>query len=181
MKRLIATAVVSAACFLGACSGGSGVVSGQDNTDSLNGNPAGSTKPAQKAASTALFQPAAGVLPYPTDLYFAGSMDGALNLPSNPLQPNQPWLNHLDGFSTTAVIRENFGGPLNPASFTATSVIIVPVTTDNETKATTGVLGAPLTLGTDFSVGTAPDAEVGPTILQITPLHPLMPSTCINN
>jgi hypothetical protein len=181
MKRLIATAVVSAACFLGACSGSGGGVTGQDNTDSLNGNPAGSTAPAQKAASTALFQPAAGLLPYPTDLYFAGSMDGALNLPSNPLQPNQPWLNHLDGFSTTAVIRENFAGPLNPASFTATSIIIVPVTTDNETKATTGVLGAPLTLDTDFSVGTAPDAEVGATILQITPLHPLMPSTCISN
>jgi pimeloyl-ACP methyl ester carboxylesterase len=183
MKRLIASAVLSlsAACLVGACSGGSGTVTGQDNTDSLNGNPAGSTPPSQKTASTALFQPAAGVLPYPTDLYFAGSKDGALNLPSNPLQPNQPWLNHLDGFSTTAVIRENFAGPLNPASFTAASVIVVPVTTSNTTKATTGVLGAPLVLGTDFTVGLAPDAGVGATILQITPLHPLMPSTCIAN
>ena len=75
---------------------------------------------------------------------------------------------------------ENFAGALNPASFTATSVIIVPVTTDNTTKATTGVLGAPLTLGTDFSAALATDAGVGPTILEITPLHPLMPSTCIS-
>jgi pimeloyl-ACP methyl ester carboxylesterase len=182
MKRLIATAVVSAACFVGACSGGSGVVTGQDNTNSLNGNPAGSTPPAQKAASTALFQPEAGILPYPTDLYFAGSTDGTLNIqPANPLEPNQAAINALDGFSTTAAIRETFAGPLNPASFTAASIIIVPVTTDNETKATTGVLGAPLALGTDFSAATATDAGVGPTILEITPLHPLMPSTCIGN
>jgi len=179
MKQLIAAAVVSGVFLLGGCSGSHGTVTSEDNLNSLNGNPAGATPPTQKAASTALFQPAAGLLPYPTDLYFAGSLDGALNLPANPLQPNQPWLNHLDGFSTTAVIRENFAGPLNPASFTAASIIIVPVTTDNETKATTGVLGQPLTLGTDFSATTAPDAEVGPTILQITPLHPLMPSTCI--
>jgi pimeloyl-ACP methyl ester carboxylesterase len=182
MKRLIATAVVSVTCFIGACSGGSGVVTGQDNTSSLNGNPGGSTPPAQKAASTALFQPEAGILPYPTDLYFAGSTDGTLNIqPANPLEPNQAAINALDGFSTTAPIRETFAGALNPASFTASSIIIVPVTTDNETKATTGVLGAPLTLGTDFSAATATDAGVGPTILEITPLHPLMPSTCISN
>ena len=181
MKRLIASAVVSVGCFLSACSGGYGTVTGQDDASSLNGNPGGSTPPTQKAASTALFQPAAGELPYPTDLYFAGSLDGALNLPANPLQPNQPWLNHLDGFSTTAVIRENFAGPLNPASFTAASIIVVPVITANETKATTGVRGPPLTLGTDFSASLAPDAEVGSTILQITPRHPLTPSTCIGN
>ncbi|HSY06372.1 MAG TPA: hypothetical protein VK803_10540, partial [Steroidobacteraceae bacterium] len=100
--------------------------------------------------------------------------------PANALMPNQAAVNALDGFSTTAVIRERFGGALNPASFTAASVIIVPVTTDNETKATTGVLGAPLTLGTDFKAALATDAQVGATILEITPLHPLMPSTCIS-
>src|SRR5579862_9924448 len=162
MKRLIATAVVSVTCFIGACSGGSGVVTGQDNTSSLNGNPAGSTPPAQKAASTALFQPEAGILPYPTDLYFAGSTDGTLNIqPANALMPNQAAVNALDGFSTTAVIRERFQGPLNPASFTPGSVLVVPVVTDNETKATIGVAGTPLVMGTDFTAALATDAGVG--------------------
>ena len=181
MKKLIAAAIVSGALLFSGCTGGNGTVTGQANLTGFNGNPGGSTPPTQKAASTALFQPAAGLLPYPTDLYFFGSTDGTLNIqPPNPLMPNQAAVNALDGFSTTAVIRENFAGALNPASFTATSVIIVPVTTDNTTKATTGVLGAPLTLGTDFSAALATDAGVGPTILEITPLHPLMPSTCIN-
>src|SRR6202035_287838 len=119
--------------------------------------------------------------PYPTDLYFFGSTDGTLNIqPANALMPNQAAINALDGFSTTAVIRERFGGALNPASFTAASIIIVPVTTDNLTKATTGVLGAPLVLNTDFSAGLGTEAGVGPTILEIKPLHPLLPSTCLS-
>ena len=182
MRKLIAAALASGVLLFSGCTGGNGTVTGQDNLTSFNGNPGGSTPPTQKAASTALFQPEAGLLPYPTDLYFAGSTDGTLNIqPANALEPNQAAVNALDGFSTTAVIRENFAGPMNPASFTAASVIIVPVTTDNETKATTGVLGAPLTLGTDFAAASATDAGVGPTILEITPLHPLMPSTCISN
>jgi pimeloyl-ACP methyl ester carboxylesterase len=182
MKQLIAAAFAAGVFLLGGCSGSYGTVTGQDNSDDLNGNPQGSTPPAQKAASTALFEPEAGILPYPTDLYFAGSQDGTINIqPANALEPNQAAVNALDGFSTTAVIRENFAGPLDAASFTASSVIVVPVTTSNTTKATTGVLGTPLSLGRDFAVGLAPDAQVGNTILQITPLHPLMPSTCISN
>src|SRR5437016_3595120 len=54
------------------------------------------------------------------------------------------------------------------------------VGTDNLTKATTGVLAAPLTLGTDFSAGLGQEALVGNTILEIKPLHPLLPSTCLS-
>jgi pimeloyl-ACP methyl ester carboxylesterase len=181
MKRIITAGLVAATFLVGGCgTGGNGTI-GSPNLTLLNENPAGSTPPEHASSSTALFQPAAGILPYPTDLYFAGSSDGTLNIqPANALMPNQAAVNALDGFSTTAVIRERFGGALNPASFTAASVIIVPVTTDNETKATTGVLGAPLTLGTDFKAALATDAQVGATILEITPLHPLMPSTCIS-
>jgi len=183
MKKLITAGMAASALLVAGCgSGGYGAVTGQPDTITFNGNPAGSTPPAQKSASTALFQPAAGILPYPTDLYFAHSTDGTINIqPANALMPNQAAVNALDGFSTNAVIRERFQGALNPASLTATSVIVVPVITDNETKATVGVLGPPLTLGTDFTVGPATDAEVGPTILEITPLHPLLPSTCIEN
>jgi hypothetical protein len=179
MRKLIAAAL-PVALLLGCSNGGHGTV-GSANLTTLNGNPGGATPVPQPSSNTALFHPAAGVLPYPTDLYFAGSTDGTLNIqPANALMPNQAAINALDGYSTTAAIRERFGGPLNPASFTATSVIVVPVTTDNFTKATTGVLGAPLALGTDFSAALATDTGVGPTILEITPLHPLMPSTCIS-
>src|ERR1700730_5424226 len=181
MEKLIAAGMVSVALLVGGCSGGGHGTVGTANLTGFNGNPGGSTPPTHPSASTALFHPAAGVLPYPTDLYFFGSTDGTLNIqPANALMPNQAAIKALDGFSTTAVIRERFGGALNPASFTAASIIIVPVTTDNLTKATTGVLGAPLVLGTDFSAGLGQEAGVGPTILEIKPLHPLLPSTCLS-
>src|SRR6266513_254384 len=181
MKKLIAAGMVWVALLAGGCSSGGYGTVGSPNLTMLNGNPGGSTPVTQPSSNTALFHPAAGVLPYPTDLYFAGSTDGTLNIqPPNALMPNQAAVNALDGFSTTAVIRERFGGALNPASFTAASIIIVPVTTDNLTKATTGVLGAPLTLGTDFSAGLGQELGVGATILEIKPLHPLLPSTCLS-
>ena len=184
MQKLIAAAIAAGALSIGGCSnGGHGSVTGQPNTTLFNGNPQGSTPPVQAADNTALFNVANGTLPYPTDLYFAGSTDGTLNIqPPNPLMPNQAAINALDGFSTNAVIRERFGGALSAASLQKPgSVIIVPVITDNtHNLATIGVLGPPLTLGTDFSAAPATDAVVGPSILEITPLHPLMPSTCIS-
>jgi hypothetical protein len=90
-------------------------------------------------------------------------------------------LNSLDGFSTTGVIREQFGGALDPATFAAAgAVTVLQVTIDNKTKATTGVV-RPLIPGTDYSVGVATDLVVGPDILEITPLHPLVPSTGLAN
>jgi pimeloyl-ACP methyl ester carboxylesterase len=180
MKILIAAGIATVAVVCGGCSNGYGTV-GPTNTYAGNLNPGGSTPPSTPSTSTALFQPSAGVLPYPTDLYFAGSTDGTINIqPANAAMPNQAAINALDGFSTNGVIRETFGGPLNPASLAA-NVIVVPVTTSNTTKATTGVLGAPLTPGVDYTIGTATDEGVGPEIMEITPLHPLMPSTCIAN
>jgi pimeloyl-ACP methyl ester carboxylesterase len=181
MKRLIATALLSAGLGVAGCSNGGHGTVGSADLNLLNGNPGGGTPPAQPTSSTALFHPAAGVLPYPSDLYFAGSTDGTLNIqPPNALMPNQAAVNALDGFSTNAVIRERFGGALDPTSFNPATVIIIPVKTDNATKATIGVLGPPLTLGTDFAAGVATDAGVGATILEITPRHPLQPSTCLS-
>jgi pimeloyl-ACP methyl ester carboxylesterase len=185
MKRTIAAVIVSGALVLVGCSGGGyGEVTGQVDTTSFS-NPGGTTPPPPATSSTALFNLSTGQLPYPSDLYFAGSHDGTLNIqPPNPLMPNQAAINALDGFSTNAVIREQFGGALNPATLTAASIIIVPVLTDNETKATIGFPGGtphPLKLGTDFAAAQATDADVGAQILEITPLHPLTPSTCIAN
>ena len=181
MRNLTATGILAVALVFGGCTSHSDTIT-PTNTFASNGNPAGSTPPPPPGAATALFNPATGQLPYPTDLYFAGSTDGTLNIqPPNALWPNQASLNQLDGYSTTAVIRESFSTALNPATFTPATVIIVPVVTDNTRNlATVGVLGAPLTLGVDFSAALATDAGVGATILEITPLHPLMPSTCIS-
>jgi hypothetical protein len=186
MKRLTATSLVATALLAAGCGGGNGPAIGPVDTSSGNGNPGGATAPTPNPASTALFQPLQGVLPYPTDLYFAGSTDGTLNIqPANALVPLQAGINALDGFSTTAVIRAKFAGPIDAASLTAASVRVIQVTVDNTTKATTGVT-RPLVLGTDpatadFSVGLAADLGVGSTILEIKPLKPLVPSTGATN
>ena len=113
MKRIIAALTAAVALLVGACSsGGYGTVGPPDLS---SGNGAGSGGPPANTSSTALFEPAAGILPYPTDLYFAGSTDGTINIqPPNAAMPNQAAINGLDGFSTTAVIRENFGWRAGP-------------------------------------------------------------------
>lgn len=181
MKRHFAATSLVAAVLLASGCGGNGPDIGPTNTASGNNNPGGATPPTPNPATVALFQPLQGVLPYPTDLYFSGSTDGTLNIqPANALMPLQSSLNALDGFSTYAVIRARFGGPLDPASLTASSVRVLQVTVDNTTKATTGVT-APLVLGTDFTVGLASDVGVGNTILEIRPLKPLVPSSGTTN
>src|SRR5215470_15544371 len=118
MDGLRLAASLAAAIFLAACSGGDGSVG--RTTPVRRQNPPAAVIPLPGQPTTAaLFRPSQGILPYPTDLYFAGSTDGTLNFqPDNALQPSQAAVNALDGFSTTAVIRARFSGPLNPASFT---------------------------------------------------------------
>ncbi|HZC87014.1 MAG TPA: hypothetical protein VE266_08480, partial [Steroidobacteraceae bacterium] len=130
MKRLIAAGVVSGVLLLvGGCShSGYGTVTGQADLTSYNGNP-GSATPScvspTRSANTALYCPAAGILPYPFDVYFAGSTDGTLNIqPPNQLNPLQDQVNALDGFSTTAPIRERFNGPIDPASLATPGAVV---------------------------------------------------------
>ena len=83
MKRLIAAGLASGVLLLaGGCgNSGYGTVTGQPDLTSFNGNPGPATpsctNPA-RSANTALYCPAAGILPYPFDVYFAGSTDGTL-------------------------------------------------------------------------------------------------------
>jgi len=202
MKRLIAAGVVSGVVLLvsGCGNSGYGTVTTQADLTSYNGNPGSSTpsciNPA-RSANTALYCPAAGILPYPFDVYFANSTDGTLNIqPANATWPNQPFLNDVDGFSTNAVIREHFNGPIDAASLaTPGAVVMIHINTNNAgpqakapvTPAAVGGTGAfaPLTgcvvggaacATADYSVGVAAD---DPTILEITPLHPLAASTCL--
>jgi hypothetical protein len=200
MKSFIAASLVSGVLLLvsGCGNTGYGTV-GPPNLASSSGNPGTGTpscsNPA-RPANTALYCPAAGILPYPFDAYFAGSTDGTLNIqPPNPLIPLQDAVNALDGFSTTAPIRERFNGPIDAASLAAPgAVVMIHINTNNagpQAKAPvkpaaiggTGafaplkgcVVGGTCT-GADYSVGVATD---DPTILEITPLHPLAASTCL--
>src|SRR6516165_3417016 len=199
MNRLIAAGLVSSAlCLLSGCgNSGYGTTTGQADLTSFNGNPGtpSCNNPA-RPANTALYCPAAGILPYPFDVYFAGSTDGTLNIqPPNVAWPNQPFLNALDGFSTNASIRERFNGPIDAASLaTPGAVVVIHINTNNAgpqakapvKPAAVGGSGAfaPLTgcvvggacAGADYSIGVAAD---DPTILEITPLHPLAASTCL--
>jgi pimeloyl-ACP methyl ester carboxylesterase len=172
------------ALLVAACGGNGGVGEdvGPTNTASGNNNPGGATPPPQNPTTTALFQPLQGVLPYPTDIYFSGSTDGTLNIqPANALSPLQSNVNALDGFSTNAVIRTRFAGPIDPATLTADNVILAQVVVDSKTKAVVGFTRK-LVLGTspataDFSANVASDLQVGNTILELRPLKPLVPSS----
>jgi len=198
MKRLIAAGLVSGVLLLvtGCGNSGFGTVTGQPDLTSFNGNPGASTPSCinpVRPANTALYCPATGLLPYPFDVYFAGSTDGTLNIqPPNQLNPLQDQVNALDGFSTTAPIRERFNGPIDAASLaTPGAVVMIHINTNNagpQAKAPVspamGGAFAPLAgcvvggacTGADYSVGVAAD---DPTILEITPLHPLAASTCV--
>jgi pimeloyl-ACP methyl ester carboxylesterase len=192
MRNLTAAGILAVALALGACSTHNDSIT-PTNTFAGNGNPGGSTGPAQPGSSAAIFQLASGTLPYPYDVYFAGSTDGTLNIqPPNQLWPAQSALNGLDGFSTTAPIRETFNGPVDVASLAAPgAVVVVHISTNNLTKAPV----SPLQGGTfvplagcvkgsagctaanfDYMVG---QASENPTILEITPLKPLAASTCL--
>jgi hypothetical protein len=197
MKKIIAAALASGAFLLSGCgTGGYGTV-GPANTTLSNGNPSGSTNPNQKAASTALYQPLAAIMPYPYDAWFGGSTDGTLNIqPSNQARPAQGAVNGLDGFSTTAPIRERFNGVIDVASLaTPGAVIVVHINTTNASSATVpgkapvppptgkfiplmGCVPGPSCVAPAFDYQVAPAAE-DPTVLEITPLKPLAASTCL--
>src|SRR5215813_11128901 len=187
MKRLIAAGLVSGVLLLasGCGNSGYGTATGHADLTSFNGNPGSATPSCSnptRSANTALYCPAAGILPYPFDVYFAGSTDGTLNIqPPNPTWPNQPFLNNVDGFSTNGVIRERFNGPIDAASLaTPGAVVMIHINTNNagpQAKApvTPAAVGGACA-NADYSVGVATD---DPTILEITPLHPLAASTCL--
>jgi pimeloyl-ACP methyl ester carboxylesterase/uncharacterized protein YdbL (DUF1318 family) len=175
---LAASALALAGCSNSVSDGGPPDV-GPTDTTSGNNNPAGGAT-VGGTAPRALFAPLAGLLPYPTDLYFSGTTDGTLNIPANPFLPNAAAINQLDGYSTTAPISIRFSTGIDPATLTAANIRVAQVTIDNATKATTGFVRA-LTLGTDFSAELATDAGAGGTILQLKPLRPLVGSTGATN
>ncbi len=166
-------ALLSAALLVAACTSGSPDSIGRTDPTSGNGAPAGSPG---VGAFKAHFVPLAGVLPYPTDLYFSGSTDGTLNIPATPFLPNVGAINALDGFSTAASATARFSRPINAATITGATVRLVEVDVDNATKATVGFRRA-LLFGTDYTARVSPAIDSGGATLEIRPLKPLVPST----
>jgi hypothetical protein len=177
MSNRLAAAFLAAGFLLVGCSGSSSDGIGPTDPTSGNGDPGGSTGVGDFHPN---FVPLSGVLPYPTDLYFAGSTDGTLNLPTTPFLPNAATINALDGFSTNASATVRFSAPIDAATISPASVIVLEVDVDNATKATVGVR-RPLVYGTDFTARVAATTDSGGATLEIVPLKPLTPSSGATN
>ncbi|MGH8130548.1 MAG: hypothetical protein ACRES3_06815 [Steroidobacteraceae bacterium] len=177
MSIRIAAALLLAGLLLGGCSGSSSDGIGPTNPQSGNNDPADSPGVGVFRAS---FVPLSGVLPFPTDLYFNGSTDGTLNIPATPFLPNAAALNALDGFSTVAPATARFSAPIDPATISGATVIMIEVDISNTTKATTAPRGV-LVFGTDYTARVATTIDSGSSTVEILPLRPLTPSTGASN
>lgn len=126
------------------------------------------------------FDPGNGVIPFPNDVLFSGTLDGTVNIPViNPADLSDPQvaLNSLDGFSTIAPIVTGFTGPINPASINGNSVRFYKVTlTPNPLPHNQGgavaAIDSTLTFGVDYTAGISP-VDSSQSTLAIVPLKPL--------
>jgi len=177
MRNRLPAALLFAGVLLAGCSGSSSDSIGPTDPTSGNNDPGSN---AGVGVFHASFIPASGVLPYPTDLYFNGSTDGTLNIPVTPFLPNAAAINALDGYSTNATITARFSAPIDAATISPATVIVVEVDVDNATKATVGVR-RPLVYGTDYTARVATAADSAGSTLEIVPLKPLTPSTGATN
>lgn len=134
------------------------------------------------------------VLPFPTDLFFSGSTDLTLNIPATAGAPAVfmgPYLNAIDGFSTTASAITRFSLPLSAGSISGSTVKVVELYLSNTTKGpaqgaelpagVTSPVKRVLAYGTDFTASVSTAVDSAGRTLEITPLKPLTPSTGATN
>ena len=172
---LLATIVLAAGC------------SSSDNvgpTDPTSGNGSGSIPPPAAGVGSfkALFVAASGIFPYPTDLYFNGSTDGTLNIPSTSVFPLRTVVNELDGFSTNAssYFRMSQAVKNDPVMLNSNVRIVEMVMLRQSSGVYAPVAPSPLRganpvllPGVDYSVRIAPDVDTLGTEIEITWLKPL--------
>ncbi|MBL8258984.1 MAG: Ig-like domain-containing protein [Candidatus Competibacteraceae bacterium] len=147
----------------------------------------GAAHAATRAEFFAEFDPAAGKLPFPNNLLFAGSTDGTLNIPvadpNNPADPRVA-LNELDGFSTVAPLTARFSGALKADTLKAGDTVRVFAVTlvnpflDPASPAPFAVAGVEreLAAGSDYAVSLSA-ADPAKATLTVAPLRPLAPKT----
>lgn len=147
----------------------------------------GAANAATRADFFAEFDPAAGQLPFPTNLLFSGSTDGTLNIPvanSDDLADPRVALNALDGFSTVAPLTARFSSTLQADTVKAGDTVrVFAVTLVNPflnptTPAPFAVaeVTRELEAGSDYAVALSP-LDPNQTTLTISPLRPLTPKT----
>ena len=161
MSIRFASALLLAGFLLGGCSGSSSDGIGPTNPQSGNGTP--TRAPGGVGDLQALsFRPTSGVLPFPTDLYFNGSTDGTLNLPSS--------VSALTRISPRSMRSTASRRPRHHAAFLGRDRSSDPrrrpcgsseVEIDNATKATIGFLAHPAARHGLFDRRRRPDHRLG--------------------
>jgi pimeloyl-ACP methyl ester carboxylesterase len=120
----------------------------------------------------AKYDPSAGVLPFPNNLFFKGTTDLTINLPvedPNNLSDPKVALNALDGFSTTAPWSETFSKPVKPSTVVpGQSVRLFKVTLTGPGGAVVGV-DEELTPGVHYVATPTGDGST----VAIVPLAPM--------
>lgn len=189
MRIRLAAAATAACLLIGGCSSGSSSNSpgiGPTNPAANNGSGSIPATVAGVGSFKALFVAGGGIFPYPTDLYFNGSDDGTLNIPSTTVYPGRVTMNQLDGFSTTASSVFRFSQAVkNDATMLNSNVRVVEMIMLRQSSgvyapvATSPLRGANpiLSPGVDYSVRLAPETDTGGTEVEIQWLKPLNPST----
>ncbi|MBL8246958.1 MAG: Ig-like domain-containing protein [Candidatus Competibacter sp.] len=133
------------------------------------------------------FNPAAGQIPFPTNLLFNGSTDGTLNIPvadPNNLSDPQVALNALDGFSTIAPLTAQFSSTLKASTVKAGSTVrvfevaLVNPFLNPTTKTPFAIteVKRELQAGSDYEAALLPQ-DANQTTLTISPLRPLAPKS----
>lgn len=169
--RLLRVVSVTSLLVLAAC--------GSQNDGPNIQNPDGSTS----NGATSLFDPTAGVIPFPFDGLFAdatGNLTGTLNIPNAQSAPFVTDANRQDGFSTVASAFTDFTGQVDFATSGVDATTHLP-----GLMVVDGSTGTPLVEGTDYKLqtSTALDATFGTPInsfrtrILIEPLKPLKEST----
>jgi dienelactone hydrolase len=180
MRTLSAATLAASAVLLAGCFGGS---SGSNDPGPTNTSSGNNATPLPPATFRAQFQPAQGVLPYPTDLLLNGSTDGTVNAPILSVTPNVASVNALDGFSTTSDITITFSSAVDATTLTAPGAITVLETTMATIGTPTTIarvpiqVRRPLVRGVDYSVSLSTAVDALGQVVTITPLRPLTPST----
>jgi pimeloyl-ACP methyl ester carboxylesterase len=172
--RLSLLLALSSSLLLSACGGGS------NSSRAVNAPPAtNSGGGPTTGVITANFNPAGGVVPFPTNLLFAGTTDLTVNIPvANPADYTNPAvaINALDGFSTTAPWSTTFSTPPSPSTVVpGLTVRMFEVTLNQPAGAVTGIVRE-LQAPQEFVAAMAPSDTSGRT-LAIVPTAPLQQLT----
>ena len=168
--RLSLLLALSSSLLLSACGGGSNSSRAVDVTPATNSNGGPTT-----GVITANFNPAGGVVPFPTNLLFSGTHDLTLNIPvANPANYGDPAvaLNALDGFSPVAPWSTSFSTPVAASSvIPGVTVRMFEVTLTGPGGGVTGIVHE-LQAPQEFVAVLAPSDSTGRT-LAIVPTAPL--------